>query len=1237
MAIGSSLLVTALGLLLTRMGKSGRGGQSPLVPYPTVPSFILQLSPFRPFILPRFPCSLLPRSSLAPPALSLAHPRSPSLTLAHPRSPSLTLAPLRFLLAPPSLPPRSPSLPPRSPSFPLAPSRSPSPPLAVPQPFKASLHIVRLRSAPAVGSYRGGINGYPATAPSAAASSNTSVDSQHNSTAHRPNTATDAPNPAGTATPGASSQPSIHANASSSPAFSAAAAADAANGEQQRRRHEWRQQRRQGKVDIKAEHVQHFAQFLREQQQAVAAEVGVAPDSLAHHFSYSSHAFAALLTPLQVWRLSRHPAVAAVQRGDDLLYPQTTASSRFLRLPSTAWVTAGGADAAGEDVVIGVADSGIWPEHDSFSSKAGDLYGGQPVDYKGVCTVTSDFPACNTKVLGARYIYQGLVKSGRAIDLTVDYLSPRDVLGHGSCASEPPAYLYHPSALPFPPTPTSFPHSPPPPHFLLLLPHTSPFHRPPIPLSRAAAGNRYIKAVGGPFTRPLGAASGMAPRARIAVYKVVWRTQLIPGVGGVDRPGGVASLVDVEAAVDYAIQDNIDVLLVPLSAGFSPTASYFDHVSYLNAFEAGVTVVKPSGNRGLMLGVRTIENYSPFYLTVGASSISRSLSMDGARIKGYFSTAATTSATSQHQLASTPSSSTSSPGNASLSPASATRRRQHASLAALASALEGVRLTGDWSRAQFHPMAPAASAALSAAARKKVRRGMHEVGGMDEAGFMCVGHGWPCMPGLLNPLLALGKVLVCGPGGTTRQKKIAAAARAGARGVVLTYADADGGEEDEGEGGGGVEEGMGEEGGSGEGSGGLGGEVGGMSSGANGVNSTGGGSGDSLRGRSTVEGVGGAAGGARDMAAAGVSLEGTLAATRLSVATGPSPLPLVSFNPFLWLRLTQPLRLPIIDSASSTSPVALPLSHPLPPVLPRPARLPHASFSPLLWLRFLQPLRPPVIDATSSTGPVALPLARPGGSQPTNDLLKPDLIAPGVMLWAAAPGGARTNRFRRLSGTSMAAAHVAGVLALVIQENPTWLPGRVMSAVLTTAKPTNVYGRPIRLWNGLQADPWMMGSGHVNPSKVLDPGLTFDLIAADFKNLLAGQNPKRTAKIFPTATLEPIDAIQLNRPSIAISHCAGTVTVARTVTNVGIIPATFVAKVKAPFLTLVEVVPPRITLSPGDSYRFLVVITGFVESLKFGHSTVRYLVFLRSWSQCHSFSFHNAALHFTTKAMTDTM
>ncbi|CAI7881962.1 unnamed protein product [Closterium sp. NIES-53] len=752
------------------------------------------------------PCSLLPRSSRA-------LPRSLSLPSLSPRSP----------LAPPSLP------------------------LAVPQPFKASLHIVRLRSAPAVGSYRGGINGYPATAPSAAASSNASADSQHKSTAHWPNTAIDAPNSSGAATPDASSQPSIHANASSSAAFSATAA----NGEQQRRRHEWRQQRRRGKVDVGAEHVQQFARFLREQQQAVAAEVGVAPDSLAHHFSYSSHAFAALLTPLQVWRLSRHPAVAAVQRGDDLLYPQTTASSRFLRLPSTAWVTAGGADAAGEDVVIGVADSGIWPEHDSFSSKAGDLYGGQPVDYKGVCTVTGDFPACNTKVLGARYIYQGLVKSGRAIDLTVDYLSPRDVLGHGSwCAG-------------------------------------------------AAAGNRYIKAVGGPFTRQLGAASGMAPRARIAVYKVVWRTQLVPGVGGVDRPGGVASVVDVEAAVDYAIQDNIDVLLVPLSAGFSPTASYFDHVSYLNAFEAGVTVVKPSGNRGLMLGVRTIENYSPFYLTVGASSISRSLSMNGARIKGYFSNAATTTATSQHQLApSTPSSSTSSPGNASLSPASATRRRQHASLAALASTMEGVRLTGDWSRAQFHPMAPAASAALSAAARKKVRRGMHEVAwtrqdscvwAMAGQCTLCSSHAEPTHfdqtvpthhttphhttphPRSLNPLLALGKVLVCGPGGTTRQKKIAAAARAGARGVVLTYADADGGEEDEGEGGGGVEEGTVEGGDSGKGSGGLGGEVGGMTSGANGVNSTGGGTGVSLRGRSTVEAVGGAAGGARDMAAAGAT------------------------------------------------------------------------------------------------------------------------------------------------------------------------------------------------------------------------------------------------------------------------------------------------------------------------------------------------------------------------------
>ncbi|GJP43572.1 hypothetical protein CLOM_g3017 [Closterium sp. NIES-68] len=644
-------------------------------------------------------------------------------------------------------------------------------------------------------------------------------------------------------------------------------------------------------------------------------------------------------------------------------------------------------------------------------------------------------------------------------------------------------------------------------------------------------------------------ASGMAPRARIAVYKVVWRTQLIPGIGGVaPGPGGVASVVDVEAAVDFAIQDKIDVLLVPLSGRFSPRASYFDHVSYLTAFEAGLTVVKPAGNRGVMLGVRTLENYSPFYLTVGASSISRSLAMDGARIKGYSSTtattaatAATTTSTSKHHLASTSSSSPSS--NSSLSPSAITPKRRHASLAALASSLEGVHLVGDWSRAQYHPMVRAASVARTAAGRRKASL---------------------CMPGSLNPLLALGKVLVCGSGGTTRQNKIAAAARAGARGVVLTYADTEGVEEGEG-----GEEQEAEEEGSGEGNG-LGGENGGVTGG---TNSTGGGPGLNLRG-SAQNDVGGGAESEK------------LGAPSPSTAPSLTP-PAASGNAAAAMAEAAAMAagggLPVMELDAQTSTL---LGIRLGGII--------NLINPMLWLRFLQPLRPPVIDITSSTGPVAMPLARPAGGQPFNDLLKPDVIAPGVMLWAATPGGARTNRFRRLSGSSMAAAHVAGVAALIIQQNPTWLPGRIMSAIMTSARPINVYNRPIRMWNGLQADPWMMGSGHVNPAQVLDPGLTFDLTATDLKNFLAGQNKKRTAKIFPLATLEPIDGIQLNRPSIAVSHCAGTITVARTITNVGAIPATFVAKVKAPFLVIVKVIPPRITLAPGDSFRFLVSITGLV-------------------------------------------
>ncbi|CAI5485804.1 unnamed protein product [Closterium sp. Naga37s-1] len=119
------------------------------------------------------------------------------------------------------------------------------------------------------------------------------------------------------------------------------------------------------RLNLKAAHVQAYRQMLQRQQRQVASHIGVAATALVHHFQIVSHGFAAALTPLQLWRVKRHPAVAAVRRSR-IFRKHTFDSPVFLGLPDSLWQTAGGQSSAGADVVVGVIDTGIWPEHSSF-------------------------------------------------------------------------------------------------------------------------------------------------------------------------------------------------------------------------------------------------------------------------------------------------------------------------------------------------------------------------------------------------------------------------------------------------------------------------------------------------------------------------------------------------------------------------------------------------------------------------------------------------------------------------------------------------------------------------------------------------------------------------------------------------------------------------------------------------------------------------------------------------------
>ncbi|WP_404469127.1 S8 family serine peptidase [Sutcliffiella horikoshii] len=62
--------------------------------------------------------------------------------------------------------------------------------------------------------------------------------------------------------------------------------------------------------------------------------------------------------------------------------------------------------------------------------------------------------------------------------------------------------------------------------------------------------------------------------------------------------------------------------------------------------------------------------------------------------------------------------------------------------------------------------------------------------------------------------------------------------------------------------------------------------------------------------------------------------------------------------------------------------------------------------------------------------------------------IKPDVVAPGVAIDSTIPNG-----YLALQGTSMAAPHVAGASALIIQAHPDWTPAQVKAALMNTTKP----------------------------------------------------------------------------------------------------------------------------------------------------------------------------------------
>jgi hypothetical protein len=193
----------------------------------------------------------------------------------------------------------------------------------------------------------------------------------------------------------------------------------------------------------------------------------------------------------------------------------------------------------------------------------------------------------------------------------------------------------------------------------------------------------------------------------------------------------------------------------------------------------------------------------------------------------------------------------------------------------------------------------------------------------------------------------------------------------------------------------------------------------------------------------------------------------------------------------------------------------------------------------------------PEVAGFSSRGP-----ALAGG-----DLLKPDIMAPGVDIIAAvAPPDNAGRDYDSYSGTSMSSPHIAGLGALLTDAHPGWSPAMMKSALMTTASQVTNEGNPIA------GSPFGYGAGHVVPNLATDPGLVYDAGWNDWIGFI----------------FELADRSDMNYPSISIGAMPGSQTVTRTVTNVGS-AATYTVSIDAPSGINVSVNPTELTLASGAS------------------------------------------------------
>ena len=352
------------------------------------------------------------------------------------------------------------------------------------------------------------------------------------------------------------------------------------------------------RLNLRSAAAQAYGSYLDQQQLSVTQLVGNAPVFARYKTAFNG--FAARLTAAELRTLRASPLVASVVP-DEARSMDTISTSRFLELtaPNGAWSKlVNGLPVKGEDIIIGVVDGGVWPDHLSYADRVdaqgaptfsgGTLaYGPPPAGWNGTCQAgeggAEGFnPAthCNNKLIGAQFFNAGFKAgrpaSGEGSKHWTDFYSPRDSVaganGHGGHGT-----------------------------------HTS---------STAGGNAGPLVSIGG---ISLGAAAaGMAPRARIATYKVCFTYVNSAATDGTGSQN-TCYTSDSVAAIDKAVADGVHVINFSISGSQNSVNDPVEQ-AFLRASNAGVFVAASAGNSG---PANAVAHISPWLTTVAASTHDR--------------------------------------------------------------------------------------------------------------------------------------------------------------------------------------------------------------------------------------------------------------------------------------------------------------------------------------------------------------------------------------------------------------------------------------------------------------------------------------------------------------------------------------------------------------------------------------------------------------------------------------